>query len=75
MLYSYNDYENAYYKSQVTACKEIGIYLLNKINNKQAKQLIEKLNNISYSYDLSKEELDYITDVLSEVKIILNINL
>jgi len=68
-LYSFYDYENAYYKGQVYRCKEIGCYLLKYINNKRAKQLYNQLSKVEWSWDVPQEQQEYITKLLLDVKI------
>lgn len=71
-LYSFYDYENAYYKCQVYRCKEIGCYLLKRLNNKKAKQLYKKLSNLEYKLTWGEEDSKhnrYIAQLLLDVKI------
>ena len=68
MKYSFYDYENAWYNCQVNDCREIGIFLLSKINSKEAKRLKKKLIKVNYQYDLPKRRLRKITLLLSNVR-------
>ena len=68
-LYSFYDYEQAYYKGQIARCKEIGCYLLKQINNKKAKQLYNKLSKVKYTWDVPKVEQKYIAKLLLDVKL------
>jgi hypothetical protein len=43
MNYTYNDYEEAYYKSQFMECKKIGICLLSKMTDRYSKKLLKEL--------------------------------
>jgi len=49
LLYSYHDYEEAYYHMQYYKCKEIGLYLLAKLKDKRSKQLLKKLQKFEYN--------------------------
>ena len=72
--YSFEDYENAYCSLQCDKCKEIGLYLLQFIDDKRARKLEKELSKIEYKWDLPKEELDHITEILSEVKVCIMVN-
>ena len=72
--YTYNDYEEAYYKQQWYKCKEIGIELLSKLEDDNAKVLLKKLKKMEYSWDLSQEEKIKIDKILFDVKVWLMIN-
>ena len=70
-LYSYHDYEEAYYKGQFVNCKKIGLYLLSKLSDKRSKQLYRQLENFEYKWEtFGKAE----QDLLSQVKIWLMVN-
>ena len=49
-IYSYHDYEEAYYHMQYYKYKEIGIYLLNRIPGKRSKELLRKLKKFEYDW-------------------------
>ena len=67
-LYSYYDYEEAYYHMQWNLCITIGTYLLPYINNNRAKQLLKQLSK-------AKIDSKILTKLLLDVKIWLMIYL
>lgn len=70
-LYTFDDYENAYYNRDVDKCKEIGCYLLSSIKDEHAKKLLSKLKKITYSWNMSEKKLNELTKLLTDVKIYL----
>jgi len=48
LLYSYHDYEEAYYHLRYYECKKIGLYLLPKIKGKYSQQLYTRLEKFEY---------------------------
>ena len=71
--YTYEDYEDAYCNNQVEKCQEIGNILLEKLNTKDAKQLIKKLNSINIE-DKSEHGRKDRAEILLDVKVWLMIN-
>jgi len=71
MNYTYNDYEEAYYKSQFTDCKKIGICLLSKMTDKYSKKLLKELKKFEWDW-LNITKKDY--DLLLQVKLWLMVN-
>ena len=73
MLYSYADYEEAYYHGRIDKCKQIGCYLLERKNDKRSKELLKELSKLEYKCwyndNSSQEELNHQAKVLLEVKI------
>ena len=49
-VYSYYDYENAYYRAQYYKCKEIGLYLLSQLKDDRAKELYKQLEQFEYDW-------------------------
>ena len=74
-MYTYHDFELAYYSNRVYDCKEIGLYLLEKIHTKEAKNYHKKLEKVEWDWDLTQKEHKEIADLLSEIKIYLMVNL
>ena len=70
-LYSYYDYEEAYYNCDVYACKEIGCYLLSQMKDERSRDLYNKLNIIKYVYGDKDPE---VAKLLSDVKCWLMVN-
>ncbi len=50
-LYSYYDYEEAYFHMRYYKCVEIGLYLLSRLTDKQSKKLLKRLKK----YNLVKD--------------------
>ena len=74
MTYDYYDFERAYYHNQVYDCKEIGLYLLSKINTKQAKSYYKKLEKVEWSWNMPQKSHAYIADLLQKIKVYLMVN-
>lgn len=70
-IYSYHDYEEAYYHMQYYKCKEIGIYLLNRIPGKRSKELLSKLEKFEYDW-LHPDTKD--AQLLWDIKVWLMVN-
>ena len=68
MVYNYYDYEDAYYLGEYDKCKEIGTYLLSTLDDSKSEKLLRDLKTISYSWNLSQDELLEIQEILLEVK-------
>lgn len=68
-IYSYSDYEYAYYHCQWYKCIEIGKYLLPLIHNDRARELLKQLQKASYSWDMPEEKAKEFAQVLLDVKI------
>ena len=47
--YSYHDYEEAYYRRDYAACKEIGLSMLSNLRDDRSKMLLEAFRD--YEYD------------------------
>lgn len=63
-LYSYEDYEEAYYHNQYGMCKEIGLYLLSSMYDDKSKKFYHKLNKAKLNYNnLSDREAELLSDV------------
>ena len=73
-LYTYYDYENAYYNMQYTKCIEIGKYILPYIHNDEAKKLLKKLNKAYYIWDMPEEELKELVKLLFDIKLWIMVN-
>jgi len=71
--YTYEDYDEAYCSNQVEKCQEIGNILLEKLNTKEAKQLIKRLNSINIE-DSSEQGRKDRAEILLDVKVWLMIN-
>ena len=71
LLYNYHDYEEAYFHMQYYKCKEIGLYLLLKLNDSRAKELYKKLEKFEYNW-MTFNGKD--ADLLCQVKIWLMVN-
>ena len=71
---SFHDFEEAYYYGQWETCIQLGKQLLSSINNDRSIELLEALNKVHYSWDLSEEEARYLTKLLNDVKIWLMIH-
>ena len=71
--YTYKDYEEAYYKNQVVKCQEIGSILLQRLNDKEAKKLLKKLNSIDFIKD-TEEDRKKQAKILLDVKLWLMVN-
>ena len=67
-MFTYYDYEDAFYLGDYGKCKEIGISLLSHKRSKEAKELLTKLRTIDYSWSLDEKEKQKIYNILSEVK-------
>lgn len=67
-IYSFDDYERAYYGRRYEDCKTIGLYLLGYINNKKAKDLSLQLSNIDI-HSQDEGEINYIKNLLSDVRL------
>ena len=65
-VYTYFDYEQAYFHGQYYKCKTIGLYLLSKIKNKKAEELYKRLLNFEYDWLHPTHEDD---TLLNEIKI------
>ncbi len=48
-LYSYYDYEEAYFHGRAYDCKKIGLYLLGKLKDDRSKKLYKQLESIEYA--------------------------
>lgn len=68
-IYSYHDYEEAYYHMQYYKLREIGCYLLSFIHNDRARELSEKLSKVEWRWDLSEEEHKYLAQLYLDVKL------
>lgn len=68
-LYSYSDYEDAYYHCRWDKCIEIGKYLLSFIHNDRAEKLLKKLSKAYYTWDMPKDESKKLSKLLLEVKL------
>ena len=68
-LYSYHDYEEAYYRMQYYKLKDIGCYLLSFIKNDRAKELSKKLAKSNWAWDLPQKEREYLSQLYLDVKI------
>ncbi len=73
-LYSYYDYEEAYYHLQWYKCKEVGCYLLLLLKDKYAKKLYKQLVKLNWAWDLPQKEQERIAKLLLDVKIWLMVN-
>jgi hypothetical protein len=73
-LYSYQDYERAYYHGDWYSCITIGCYLLSRIHNDRTKKLYKQLNKASYAWDAPQKELEEFAKLLSDVKIWIMVN-
>ena len=67
-LYTYSDYEDAYYHMRYYDCKKIGLYLLSFNSDDKSKELYDKLS--SYEYKLENQD----SGILFDVKIWLMVN-
>ena len=64
MNYTYNDYEEAYYGSRFNECKQIGIFLLSKLNDNRSKELLKELEKFEWDWlNITKKEYDLLTQV------------
>ena len=70
-LYSYLDYEEAYFSLQYRKCKEIGIYLLSHLVDEHSKQLLHQLENYDYADEEHRARDD---KLLWDVKVWLMVN-
>ena len=70
-IYSYFDFEEAYYKTQYNRCKEIGLYLLGQLRDPKSKELYRQLQQFKHDWMHPSPEG---TELLLEVKIWLMIN-
>ena len=68
-IYTYHDYEEAYYHMQYYKCKEIGLYLLPRIPGKRSEELLKRLKVYNYQWDKPDT-----SRLLEEVKIWLMVN-
>jgi hypothetical protein len=68
-LYSYHDYEEAYFHGRAYDCKKIGLYLLGKLKDDRSKKLYKQLESVEYAWDLPRKKLDKLAEVLLNVKI------
>lgn len=70
-IFTYYDYEEAYYHLQYYKCKEIGIYILSKQSDRYSRELLEGLKKINCDWDcISKKDLE----LLWEIKVWLMVN-
>lgn len=74
-LYTFADFEEAYFKNDVERCQIIGVYLLGRLSGDTAKELTKKLLNLHYKWDAHQDELQKVYQLLSEVKRWLQANL
>ena len=74
-LYSYHDYEEAYYRGQYGKCKTIGLYLLSLINNEHARKLYRNLSDLITDRELTNIEKEYWAEVLFDVKVWIMVNM
>ena len=68
-IYSYYDYEEAFYHMRYYDCIDIGKYLLKKLKDKTSKQLLKRLNKLEYRWNLSKEDMNTLVNTLWEIKV------
>lgn len=68
-LYTYHDYEEAYFHGRAYECKKVGLYLLSKLHDDYAKKLYKELKSVEYAWDLPQPKLDHLAKVLLDVKI------
>ena len=73
-IYSYYDYEYAYYHMQYYKLKDIGIYLLSFIHKGRARKLCEQLSKIEWKWDLDDETNKYLAKLYLDVKIWIMVN-
>ena len=66
--FTVEDYEEVYYKNQIVSCIEIGSWLLSRLDDEKSKSLLKKLQSINYSWDLPKNKLQDIYNIVSDVK-------
>ena len=67
-MFTYYDYEDAFYLGDYSKCKEIGIHILSSKRNKEAKELLSKLKQINYSWTSNDKEKQGVYDILVDVK-------
>jgi hypothetical protein len=68
-IYSYSDYEYAYYHQQWSKCIEIGKYLLPFIHNDRANKLLKKLSKAYYAWNIPEDESKELAQLLLDVKV------
>lgn len=68
-LYSFYDYEEAYYHMRYYDCKKIGLYLLSFIKNEKSKKLYNQLKQMEYSWDMPEREAKKLAQLLFDVKV------
>ena len=74
-MYTYHDFELAYYSNRVYECKEIGLQLLERIKTKEAEKYHKKLEKVEWDWNLTQKEHKEIARLLSDIKIYLMVNL
>ena len=68
-LYTYYDYEEAFYHMRYYDCISIAKQLLPKLKDKKSKQLLKRINKLEYRWDLPKEDMDILVNTLWEIKV------
>ena len=70
-MYTFHDYEEAYYHANYYDCQKIGLILLSSLTDKNSKRLYKKLLAI----DIGSIDRKKLSDILVEVRIWLGVNL
>lgn len=73
-MFTFSDFEKAYYECNILKIKEIGCFLLLRKTDNYSKELYHKLNNINWNWNSNKQKLDKITKIIDAVKIWLMLN-
>ena len=73
-MYTFHDYEEAYYSGQYLECQTIGLKLLAALSDKNSKRLYKKLFKAPIDCVTDKEKKK-LADILLEVRIWLGVNL
>lgn len=71
-LYTFTDYEDAYYTENISNCKQIGCYLLSHLKSNDQKKtdnLLHQLSNLKWNWDDSLEKQIEVNQLLQEIKI------